>query len=208
MDNKKLGIILVVLGISLLGIIIYFLFFFNFSEDIQVLTGTKGPGQVTELAQIPGESPAPQKTIKEITITKDEDAKPAGEAEVKATELKKIAMSFAERFGSYSNHSDFSNVVDLKLFMSESMQKWADNFVEVGRRSTKDMSTYQGVITKAVTSEVKAYNLGTGVAQILVGTQKVATDSDSDNTKTTYEDLLVTFVKENNEWKVNEAEWE
>ncbi len=209
MENRKLGIILIILGLLLLGGIIYFLFFFNFEEDIQVLTNSNsGPEQVVGLAETEDEEEEDKRIVKEITINKDSNAQPAGEAEVRATELKKMAMSFTERFGSYSNHSDFSNITDLKIFMTEDMKSWADNFVEVGRRGLGDDPDYQGVMTRAVTAEVKDYDLGGGTAQILVEAKKTFSDSDTNETEVRYENMLVTFAKEGREWKIDNAEWQ
>ncbi|MBD3248203.1 hypothetical protein GF382_02845 [Candidatus Falkowbacteria bacterium] len=207
MNNKKLGILLVIAGLLLLGLIIYFLFFLNFEQDIQTFTGGGGQNAESELSELGDEEEAPKKVIREITITQDKEAEPAGEADIKATELKKIAMSFTERFGSYSNHSDFSNISDLKIFMTESMQKWADNFIKTGRQSLGDTSVYQGVITKAITSEVKEYSLGEGRARILVKAQKTATNGDDDSS-VSYEDMMIIFAKEEGQWLVDEAEWQ
>lgn len=190
-----------------MGLIVYFLFYLNGSYNLDILSGRIGEEYTSSLVDT-GSNQEPRKVIKEITIARDEEAEPAGKGEIQATELKKMAMSFAERFGSYSNHSDFSNILDLKIFMTDGMQKWADSYVESSRMSKGDTSVFQGVITKAIMSEVKVYELENGKAQILVKTQKTSSDDNVSESVVSYEDILITFVKENEEWKVNEARWQ
>lgn len=208
MDNKKVGLLLIVIGLIILGLIVYFLFFLNGSYNLKTLIGGPNGDRYESGLEENNEYKQPEKVIKEITIIRDEDAPVAGEAEIQTTELKKMAMSFAERFGSYSNHSDFSNITDLQIFMTNSMREWSDKYIENNRQAIGDTSVYQGVITKALISEVKDYDLGGGSAKILVQTQKTSSNSGGDSSEVTYQNILITFVKEEGEWKVNEARWQ
>lgn len=208
-----MGIILIILGMVLLGAIIYFLFIFNFEEDMRVLKNEPdtGPEQVVGLAETEEDEDKDEeneRVIRQISIEKDEDASPASEEEISATELKKMAMSFAERFGSYSTHSDFSNISDLKIFMTDNMKSWADNFIKVGRRGISEDPDYEGVITRAISAEVNDYDLNSETATVSVQAKKTKTSEKSGQSDTSYGKIDIFFKKEKGEWKVDDAEWQ
>lgn len=40
-------------------------------------------------------------------------------------------MSFAERFGSFSNQSNYGNFTDLSIMMTEAMNNWAKKMLKI-----------------------------------------------------------------------------
>ncbi len=127
------------------------------------------------------------------------------EQEKTKLELSRIALSFAERFGTYSNQSDFENVESLKVFMTGSMQTWADGFVASARQQNADSSIYYGVTTKVITS--KNVRFDETHADFVFTTQRIESTGTTDNNRVFFQDISIKFVKEGSQWKVNEATW-
>jgi len=207
MRPKLIGIITILTGAILLMVIFYFLFFANKSEsnvpvvdDKQVNTLNTG-GDVKNNNTI---TTKPVETKNTITPVKKPSAEKFGEGD-----LKKMALLFAERFGSFSNQSNFRNISDLKIFMTKSMEKWADDYIMEQNNKMADNIIYYGIITKAVTAEVRQFNEATGQAAVMISTRRRETAMMDNNNSDTYnQDILISFVKENNLWKVNNAYWQ
>ena len=86
--------------------------------------------------------------------------------------LKGVARSFAERFGTYSNHSDFENIEHLIPYMSERMKKWAQKYLDEQREKTVDQSVYYGMITRTMSVKQTSYDSDNGTAEFLVTAQR------------------------------------
>lgn len=134
------------------------------------------------------------------------NAAPADPTAQTKQELGQIAMSFAERFGSYSNQNNFENIVDLKPFMSKRMQAWADQYVASGRAKSADTSIYYGVTTRALSSEVTQFNAN-GPVEFTITTQRREATGTTSNAKVSNQDLTIVFVREDGVWRVDEARW-
>lgn len=205
MPKTFLKVLAGIMALVVLAGIFYVIFFYDFTGNNAPPAGntetsaTVAPdGATTEETNQPVVNNEIRKTGN-IDITK---------SEIGEESLKRIASSFAERFGSYSNHSGYSNVLDLKIFMTKSMQVWADNFVEEERAKEKYNAIYYGITTKAVSEEVKKFDDDTGQADILVKTQRRESTGEMGNASVSYQDVLISFSKENDSWKVNKAEWQ
>jgi len=121
--------------------------------------------------------------------------------------LKKIAIIFAERFGSFSNQNQFENLKDLEVFMSEKMKAWTDNFILESKAKNPDTSVYYGVTTKAIRANLVSLDEKAGKAEVLVSTQRWEAKETTTNIKVFYQDISIKFVFENKEWKVDGAIW-
>jgi len=157
---------------------------------------------------------AADKEVKRITINpKDtdetqEERSASKEREFTKDDLSRMAASFAERFGSYSNQSNFNNIVDLKLFMSEEMKEWADSYVSSQRGKQIASDIYYGITTKAVAREIREYDDDAGNASVFVQTRRrEATSSTSNTSKVFGQDIIIRFIKEKGAWKVDDANW-
>lgn len=218
MNRKFLGILVVVAGFFILAGIVYVIFLGKFSfSDIF------GKSNVPEVATSTPVVTSPVKTktsvmeavIRERQATEGNNVtpiEPIKRNDIKAfnkDDLMRMAASFAERFGSYSNHSNFSNVVDLKVFMSTKMQKWADNFVYEQLKKGISEAAYFGVTSKAIGKEVKTFDDNVGVASVLVMTRRREYIGTTVNLSNTYDqDILINFVNENGAWKIDTADWQ
>ncbi len=198
MNNRKLfGIFIIVVSVLLLFLVVYFVWFYEW-----------GAQSVEKVEQevVQTQEQAIQATLPSETTIKLEKTSPPEKRELNQEDLVKMAGAFAERFGSYSNHSNYGNITDLKIFMSESMQDWADSFIAENRGEYSGI--YYGITTKAITKEVKSYNSALGKASILVQTQRKESTGNMGNEKVFYQDIVIDFIKEDGAWKVDSAVWQ
>lgn len=199
MNKRALGITIIVLAGVLFLFIIYILFFRNFNATEEGAVEKKQ--ETITQAQLP--------KIENEKIEKPAvPAKPRTKEEVTQDDLKRLAMLFAARFGSYSTQSTFQNISDLKMFMSESMKVWADKYVEEQNNKDNGSSVYYGITTDAVTAQVKSFDAKAGLAEIEVGTQRREATGTTNNTTTFGQILHMKFKKEAGAWRVDEARFD
>ncbi|KKQ55569.1 MAG: hypothetical protein US74_C0027G0007 [Parcubacteria group bacterium GW2011_GWA2_38_13] len=120
--------------------------------------------------------------------------------------LEAIARTFAEKFGSFSTMGNFENIYDVEFFMTADMKEWAkkyivDNAVEPG-------AEFYGVTTRALKTEIVVMDDDETQAQIVVTTQREETrGSITGRSNIIYQKIAIDFLKIENEWKVNAANW-
>lgn len=195
-------IILSVIVIFLLAAVAYFLFMFRFpGSTIPKAIEKKIADQVVNIKN----HNSPVATTSLAKIIKQTNAQPASSEAITKANLMKTAESFAARLGSYSNQSNFGNISQLKLYMTASMQSWADKYIAANQK-TDYSGVYQGVTTQAISAEIKNFDDAKGQADVLVHTQKI-TQSGSGSPVTSYQDITITLIKQNNNWLVDNAVW-
>lgn len=202
--NKKVGLLLIlVLGSFLIAAIIYYVFYFSVNKTVpKVVDEVKSTSQVLDASKTIKSPKVEAVETKKPTIVKQDV--PLGQAS-----LERMARSFAERFGSFSNHSNFSNVEDLKMVMSTSMQAWADSYIKKNRKSNLASEIYYGLTTKSLSTDVKKFDDLDGKAVIAVETRRrEATGTTNNASKLFNQEILITFVKEDQAWKVDSAYWQ
>ncbi|MDD5289946.1 MAG: hypothetical protein PHT40_01950 [Patescibacteria group bacterium] len=186
--------------IILLGVITLAIFLImkqKVDENINTVILPPDTGQVTtNTPEVPAVTePAPEpESVPLIAPTEEEKTRGF---------LIKTAAAFAERFGSYSSQSNFENLLDLKMLMTERMQNWVDSLVVAG---SAPATVYYGLTTKALNTEIK--NLDATSAEVLVSTQRQESVGSEVNSKVYYQDILISFVKEAGLWQVDEARWQ
>jgi hypothetical protein len=203
MNKRTIRIIIIsVIVILLLLVVAYFLFMYKFPGSViqNVINNPKTTQTVN--TNLPNQTTA---TTTPATPAKQANAKPASSETITQTNLVKIADSFAERLGSYSNQSNFSNLSDLKVLMTASMQAWADKYIATNQKAAYS-GVYQGVTTHAISAETKDFDNTNGSADIIVHTQKVAQNG-TNSPVVAYQDITITFVKQGNNWLVDNAVW-
>jgi hypothetical protein len=201
MNKKYIGILIIVIGLIALVGVIYFMFFYDFSpESITEEVEEQTQEQPAETQEQPAET-QPKKAV--ISIKEQPQAE-----KVTEEDLKRIAASFAERFGSYSNQSNYGNIRDLKIFMSSKMLGWADGYIKKEMSKNADSSIYIGMTTKAASVKVKQFDDDLGKAEILVSTQRRMSTGTLSNMVSYQQDIEISFIKEREAWKVDSAEWE
>ncbi len=205
-DGQKALIVLIILIILLLGVLVWFLFFFKRPTQT-VETQKPQANQQQNPISLPESYPEATST-KELVVNADPNAQEAPKKEVDMANLEKMASLFAERLGSYSNQSDYGNFTDLTIIMTESMRKWATDYVENAKKTFKYDGIYRGTMTKAVSAKVSDFDEVAGTAKAVVSTQKVETADDKPDKVVYYEDMSITFKKVDSVWLVDYAKWQ
>ncbi len=202
-DSKKVLIALIIIVLLLLAALVWFLFFFKWPKKAET---TQQPSTEQTTQQIDVVNDTVATSVKQLEIVVDKDAQAPDQKDVEETNLEKLASLFAERLGSYSNQSEYGNLVDLKVFMTESMSGWADSYIAKAKAESNYDGVYRGVMTRAISAEISDLNDSSGTAKAVVHTQKVESSDVSDNV-VYYEDLSIGFKKEGPVWLVDDARW-
>ncbi|PIT94285.1 hypothetical protein COT98_04465 [Candidatus Falkowbacteria bacterium CG10_big_fil_rev_8_21_14_0_10_39_9] len=200
-DRKRLGIFII--GSALIIVIIIAVFMYSFNKKQQAAN------QVVPSTQIEADA---NKLFEEALNNKPQfnyafNSTTEANRALNAEDLRKVAMSFAERFGSYSNQANYGNIEDLKIFMSPKMQDWADDYVVSLRNQNKDNSVYYGITSVAISGEVKQFNDKTGAGEVLVSTQRREVIGNSEP-KVFTQNVLIIFEKIKGDWKAASATWQ
>lgn len=201
-NRKKLGLLLIIVGAILLGLIIYFAFI----KKAPSTTPTT-PSENPIIGQLPPVEPTPT-TPGDRPRKTTYDVSKETPHKINAADLEKIAMAFAERFGSFSVDSNYGNFTDLKLSMTESFKNWVDTYVAGLKEKNKNVTGYYGITTSALTTEVKSFNDQAGTAEIVVTTERSESKEEINGGATYQQKITLKFLKVNNEWLVDEAYWE
>lgn len=223
MNRRFLGILIIIAGLLILGGVVYVIFlgkfsisdFFRKDETTEITTQTETEATVEKTGDAIVKTRVPEAVIRERPTAVNPEAQPIEEikrsdvSQFNKADLERMAASFAERFGSYSNHSNFSNIVDLKVYMSKKMEQWADSFVFEQRKEGLSDAIYFGITTKAVSEEVKDFDDDIGSASILVFTRRREYTGSTSNISNTYDqNILIDFVNERGAWKIDAATWQ
>ena len=114
-----------------------------------------------------------------------------------------MAKIFVERYGSYSNEANFQNIRDVIPLMS----------AEFAAATTADLTSkkqpngFYGVTTRVITVKVVSQSEADGTADVVLSTQRTEENGSAQNTKTKYQDVELTFVKEAGVWMVDSVKW-
>jgi hypothetical protein len=200
--NKKVGIFLIVFGVLVIAGIIYYLFFMNtgINPSSPAEDEKRGALQTDGLkGSEKGGSAAPIKTIvppkKEIS----------GE-EIKKSGLEKIASSFAERLGSFSNQSGFENFKDLEPQMTEAFKAYSEKLKADLEKTHGNYAVFYGINSKALNSVAESYDEKAGQAAVKVMLMREETKGDS-VPREYFQDLTLNMALDGKNWKVDRAEW-
>ncbi|HQC50143.1 MAG: hypothetical protein ACOX0H_03020 [Patescibacteria group bacterium] len=205
-SNRKIsGIVIILIGLILIILIIYFGFIKKNPTVAPVITETPFiTGQLPSgVSDTPTTTPSDQpRNYQQYEVGIE------GEHKTDENDLIKTSQAFAERFGSYSNYSNYSNFTDLKLFMTEEMKVWADAYVEDLRTKSQNDGEYFGITTTALTSEVLSYDDSAGQARIMVNTQRRESTSQVNEGQAYFQKIEITLKKVNDSWLVDKAYWQ
>lgn len=201
MDRRLTGVLIMLLGLALAGGIIYVLFFYDFNAKQAVV-----PPPPVKTDNISASQPPTPTQIGEKAII--EAASSTEPKEVGQEDLKQMAGLFAERFGSYSNQSNYRNLRDLEIFMTAKLVAWAEDFIKKQIESKIDTSIYYGISSKAVAMTVKEFKADEGWATIMVSVQRRESLSTGANAAGFGQNIEIRFLKQGGIWKVDEAIWQ
>ncbi|MEK9130036.1 MAG: hypothetical protein AAB526_01390 [Patescibacteria group bacterium] len=151
----------------------------------------------------PIESPVTELKTEEQTFLPSEIV-PQTETEKAKNKLERITLNFIESIGSYSNQSDFQNIIGLKNIATPKMQIWIDDFI---KQKNKPSDVYSGISTKVLAIKKNNFDLGNNQAELLINTQRQEAKESTQNTKVFYQDVSIKLIKESDDWKIDEIEW-
>jgi len=200
-DRKRLGIFIIGTAFIIIVIIAVFMYIFNQKQKAAELanTPTKVETDANKLFEEAQKNKAQPGYAFDPAAEKNRD--------LNQEDLRKIAMSIAARFGSYSNQSNYGNIEDLRLLMTSDMQDWADTYVANLKKQNKDSSVYYGITSVPVSGEVKSFDDKAGTATVMATMQRKEVIGTADP-KIFTQDILITFEKVKGDWKAASATWQ
>lgn len=214
MDKRKItGILIILIGLITIVFLIYFMFFRGQKETVVVdpiSDNSQNQNNIdNSLGDKEGKKVIDANFVKDIPPKNTENRPdPRSKVDIEKEDLKRIASSFAERFGSYSNQSNYGNILDLRMFMSDKMRNWADDFVAEKIKETSSSDIYYGIITQTSLAEISEYDNEAGLATILVHTRRREAVGASANFSDVYnQEIVINFIKVRGAWKVDSANW-
>lgn len=119
--------------------------------------------------------------------------------------LKAVAITFTERFGSFSNQDGSSNLASLSAISTARMKSFLG--VQKEAQETSGGDKYYGIITKALLVEIIEQDEEFGRAKVVVSCQRQENKGTTSNPRVFYQDLTVKLVKAGDGWKVDFVEW-
>ena len=202
-NRRKLGLLLIVIGLIIIILIIYFGFIRSVpEEEFFVPTPPDQTGQLPAEPEVIGTTPGDRPLNPQLYDLSREAAH-----EFDAEDLAKRAMLYAERLGSYSSQSEYSNFSDLKIYMTANMKAWVDQQVTILKEENRG-GGYYGIETKALTSEVLSFNETAGTAEVLVLTERRESRENIGGGESFRQDINLRFVKSGDDWLISAAYWD
>lgn len=121
------------------------------------------------------------------------------------TALKNKAEKLAEIFGTYTNKDKEShkNLADLKKYATIKMQSWLDSQIKIPMDAN---APFYGVTTKALSSAITSS--ASAKKSVLATVKKEEILSTNQTPESVYALLMMNFVKESGEWKLDGAYWQ
>jgi len=222
MKSKIIGILILIIGVILIAGILYYFFAESFglpglldlfkkdnNSPVVVTKPDNTKTEPVEIIKIPDVKVIDKIQINTTIPESNENNVVIEPADLSKDELIRLAESFSERFGSYSNQSNFSNIKSLKIFMSLRMKERSDEFIKEQLSSGADNSIYYGITTKAISSEILDYDDDVGTAKIKVQTRRREATSSTNNLSNVFaQDIIINLIKERGAWKVGSANWQ
>lgn len=201
-NKKKISFVIIAISLIIIAVVVWLVLKNKDTGLIPPIDSNLNEGIATITEPIntttPGTTP---RDYRKFDISKEPKIEQDAEA------VKKIAMAFAERFGSFSNQSNYSNIEDLKIFMTKSMGDWAEGYLSDLKKSKSNNGEYYGITTKAVSAEVKSFDKTKGEAEIVVTTSRQETKG---SVASAYfnQELTLKMAKDGSIWKADSASWQ
>jgi hypothetical protein len=193
--TKRKKIILIAVAVIVLLIIVFLLWWFLRPKPVVFIPSTNTDSVIN-----------PPKLPAAVGLTNSPAAAIIKEPKTEAA-LRTIALTFAERFGSFSNQSNFENLNNLRDLMTVKMKGWVDNYVIEQRNNFNAEAGYYGITTQALSVIITSFDESLGRADAQVNTQRQESKGSTQNPRVYYQSLSLKLVKTDSGWKVDEAAW-
>lgn len=197
--KNKLTIVILVTTILLLVILVAFFWILSLSNTDDV-----DDAAIDSSINIPTTLPSSSSGVDALPTA------PIEEQNLEAS-IRAISLTFAERYGSYSNQSNFSNLKTLTGLMTDKMQAFSNDFISSQKvfspTDLQDGVSYYGITTNALSVKVLSVDEDLGRAEVDIGTQRVETKITTNNPRTFYQTLKISLIDDGDGWKVDSATW-
>jgi len=145
-------------------------------------------------------------TIANVATNEPAEQLPAPKADDQAA-VKRLAMAFSERLGSYSSEGDFANIIDLLPLMTPSLQDAQNAFVAAQRAKSPSEPVFSGVTSRALNATFSSFDDAVGKASVTVQLQRRETSSTGPDDRVYYQDLRLELLKRSGKWAVDSVKW-
>lgn len=187
-SQKTFIIIIVILIILLAGFLAWWFLFRTEGTNTNTTNGTATTNVNTSLVNV-----ADDPVLTNVNIQDDGPLS-----------LNRLVNLFAERLGSYTSDSEFQNLQELKVYMTDSMQTWADSYVVAGSLNTN--SAYTSVISKVISTKILSQSGSSAKVELII--QKTE-ETVGETTKNSYnQNIVLELIKQGDDWLVDRATWE
>ena len=119
------------------------------------------------------------------------------------TTLLDTAEKIAEIYGTFTNRENYQNLKDLQSYVSDTMWGWLQSLMATPQNPN---APFYGVTTKAISSGY--VEEGEAKTVIIVTTKREEITSNTSAPEPEFQMLLMEFVKDGEEWKLNAAYWD
>ncbi|MFH1193771.1 MAG: hypothetical protein V1661_02145 [bacterium] len=184
-NNKKI----ILIGAGALLVVVIVIFSLPTKKTEKPAETTKIPGQ--EIAAV-----AP--TIKKTELT---------DADKTTSAISILGKNFAQIYGSYSNQSNYSNIESALPLLSAKYKAEMSQVLSGFRASYQPGAKYEGITTVAMSDTLENLDLKSGVASLIVKTQRKISTGTQANYTIKYQDIRLEMVKEGDAWFVDSAKW-
>lgn len=190
--TRRKRIIIFLLVILVLLLLLWWIFSFFFSQQKET---SVSPAPVTQVEQ---EVIPTRPTVSEVELEEERETRAA------SSDVLSLSKTFVTRYGSYSNEAQFANLEDVIPLMSAAFASETQTLIETSQIPEE----YYSVTTHVITVTVETNDEEAGTAQVRVTTQREEARETPQNTTVKYQDIVLTFLKEQDVWKVDSAVWQ
>ncbi len=199
--SQKTKIIIFVIALILLVLVLWLVMFRTVETDNGKTTETKTLDQV--LYELTSESSRVSIGNQEVSTTVKTKQLSAEEEEKNV--LIGFVRDFVERFGTYSNQTDFADVLELKRYMTDNAKPFIDRYVDGIKRKYPYSDGYYGITTIAASVRPIDFSAGSERVQVRISARRQVTSSSVEDVYTQEADVEV--VRKGDEWKINGVYW-
>lgn len=195
MDRNRKIVIILALVLILLIIIVGLILYFSQKQPVDDMTEQKKPQEVV----------GPSIDINNEQLDIAETPPPTAE-KVQATSAQVIGRLFVERFGTYTNHSDYLSIEDLLPLMTNKMSGWIEEtYLPKLREDHPQEGTFYRIFTIAPVANVVEQSDNS--AEIIYSCQRTEEFGIAEPGKYK-QDIKLELIKSGNKWLVDAAYWQ
>lgn len=204
-NPKRTGLIIIALSFLLLIALIFLIIWQKNSQPVAPEIATTTPTTTLPLAEAEPTEPPTTTPSDRPRNYEAYDVSQEAPYQVAAYDAEKKAKLFAERFGSFSNQSNYNNIADVTILMTPTMKAWAEGYL--GKLREQPYSgDYYGIITTAVFAETTAYDEAAGKISLVITTERQETKG-LEVGPLYQQKIEIDLIKEANDWLVDRAQW-